>query len=182
MSETTANAGTTPQGEGANENPAMEGSQERTFTQEEVNALIVGAKKKERAKFANYDEYKAAFEAQQAKDASIAELTEKADEAESQLAAANERIAEFEAQRQIDEWAEQASRETGVPASVLKGSTLEELQAHAAQIKAAMPAYPVVPNDAGESGAPAITKEEIYSIKDRTARVMAMGQHPELFD
>lgn len=175
MSETTAQAGTTPSGEGASENPAMEGSQPRTFTQEEVNEMVGSARKKERQKFANYDEYRAASE-------QLPELQRKAEESEAQLAEANARIAEFEQQRQIAEWAEQAARETGVPASVLKGSTLDELQAHAQQIKAAMPVYPTLPADGGEANPPAITKEEIYKIKNREERVMAMGQHPELFE
>lgn len=175
MSETTAQAGTTPAGEGANENPAMEGSQPRTFTQDEVNALVGSARMKERQKFADYDDLKDAA-------GKAAELQQQADEAAAQLAEAAARIAEFEQKAQIAEWAERASRETGVPASVLKGSTLEELQAHAEQIRAAMPAYPTLPADRGEAKVPAVTKEEIYQIKNREERVMAMGQHPELFD
>lgn len=154
----------------------MEGSAaEKLFTQEEVNALVGGARKKERDKYPNYEEYKAAFEAQEAAAAEAAETREA-------LGAANARVAELEAERQAREWAEQAASETGVPASILKGSTLEELQAHAEAIRAAMPAYPVLPADTGESKAPATTKEELYGIKDRNARVMAMGSHPEAFE
>lgn len=153
----------------------MEGSQPRTFTQEEVNALVGKTRKEERAKFSGYEEFKAASERLPELEASLQELAE-------QLSAANARIADFEQKGQLAEWAEQASRETGVPASVLKGSTLEELQAHAEQIKAAMPAYPTLPADGGEAKVPAVTKEEIYQIKNREERVMAMGQHPELFD
>lgn len=182
MAETTAaNAGITPI-EGGSENQPAGGSQGRTFTQEEVNSMLAKEKRDMQARYAKHDEYKAAYEAQKAMEAAMEELSEKERATSEELAAANERIAGFEAEKQVSEWADQVSRDTGVPASVLKGSTLEELTAHAEQIKAAMPVYPTLPADAGESRAPATTKEELYGIKNREERVMALGQHPELFD
>lgn len=93
-----------------------------------------------------------------------------------------EKVATFEHEKEISEWKAQASKETGVPAEVLKGNTLEEIQAHAAQIKEAMPMYPTLPNDTGATDPPApTTKEEIYQIKNREERVRAMALHDELF-
>lgn len=134
MSEATATAGnTTPEGEGAQQNPAMEGSAaERTFTQEEVNALMGKTRKEERAKFANYDQYKAAAD-------ELAKLKEK-DKTELQKATERAEAAEAElAERKAADAAAQAAREvakaTGVPAEALRGATREEIEAHAEVLK-----------------------------------------------
>lgn len=137
----------------------------RTYTSEEVDARIKARIDKQNAKHARET------------DALHGELAEKSAELEE----ANERLAKLEHERELREWAKQASAETGVPASVIRGDTLDEMQEHAAQLKAAMPTYPVLPSDNGEPGTPGITKEEIYQIKDRNERVRAMGAHPELF-
>ncbi|BDZ40816.1 hypothetical protein GCM10025865_01150 [Paraoerskovia sediminicola] len=51
------------------------------------------------------------------------------------LAAAQARVKEFETREQIAAWKAEVSKETGVPATALAGSTLEELQAHAEVLK-----------------------------------------------
>lgn len=137
----------------------------RTYTLEEVDARIKARIDKQNAKHAKETE----------------ELQDQLAEKSSKLEEANARLGELEHERELREWAEQAAEENGVPASLLRGDTLEEMQAHAAQIKAAMPSYPVLPSDNGEPGIPGVTKEEIYAIKDRNERVRAMGAHPELF-
>lgn len=43
------------------------------------------------------------------------------------------------AARQIDDWKAKVSKDTGVPADVLRGSDLEEIEAHAASLKALLP-------------------------------------------
>lgn len=57
-------------------------------------------------------------------------------------------VADHEAQSQRAAWAAEVATETGVPADVLRGSSLEELQAHAAVIKPLITAEtgPRVPN------------------------------------
>lgn len=137
----------------------------RTYTREEMDARIKARIDKQNAKHAMET------------DALHGELAE----SNARLEEAQARLSELEHEREIREWAEQVSAETGVPASVIRGNTLEEMQAHATQLKAAMPTYPVLPSDKGEPGTPGITKEEIYQIKDRNERVRAMGAHPELF-
>lgn len=137
----------------------------RTYTREEVDARIKARIDKQNAKHAEET------------DALHGELAEKSAE----LDKANERLAELEHERKLREWAEQASAESGVPASVIRGDSLEEMQAHAAQLKAAMPSYPVLPGDSGEPGTPQITRDDLYQIRDVKDRVLAMGAHPELF-
>jgi hypothetical protein len=133
MSETTANAGTTPQVEGAaNENPAMEGSQPKTFTQEEVDRLMGDLRKKERARYAGYDEYKAAAdELAKLKEKDKTELERATERAE----AAEAKLAEREAAEAIALAAREVSKATGVPEEALRGSTREEIEAHAEVLK-----------------------------------------------
>lgn len=128
MSEATANAGTTPAGEGATEeNPAMEGSQ-KTLTQDEANALIGNARKKERAKYANYEEYKAAFEElQQLKEKDKTEAQRALERAE----AAEKELADIKAKEALAKAAAEIAERTGVPAEALRGGTPEEMEAHA---------------------------------------------------
>jgi len=52
------------------------------------------------------------------------------------LAAAQARIAEFEQAAQVASWTQEVAEATGVPASALRGSTKEEIEAHATTLKA----------------------------------------------
>jgi hypothetical protein len=54
-------------------------------------------------------------------------------------AAEKKRAADAEAARQIADWKAKVSKETDVPADVLRGSTLEDIQAHAESLKALLP-------------------------------------------
>ncbi len=47
-------------------------------------------------------------------------------------------LASIKAEKQQAEWKTQVAQETGVPAGLLRGSTLEELQAHGEALKAAL--------------------------------------------
>lgn len=87
----------------------------------------------------------------------LAELEQKAarlDELEAanrtdteKLAAAEAKIAAYEQAEQAKAWADEVSQSTGVPAHVLRGGSLEEMQAHAESLKAAFaPKPPVNPN------------------------------------
>lgn len=57
---------------------------------------------------------------------------EKADKHTKELEA---KLATYEAERQQHEWCVQVAKKTGVPADLLRGSTLDEVQAHADSIK-----------------------------------------------
>lgn len=76
------------------------------------------------------DNSKAAEELQQFKDSQLSEA-EKAAKRIKELEAAN---AAYEAERQQNEWRAQVSKETGVPASLLHGDTLEAMSANAKAI------------------------------------------------
>lgn len=76
------------------------------------------------------DNSKAAEELQQFKDSQLSEA-EKAAKRIKELEAAN---AAYEAERQQNEWKAQVSKETGVPASLLHGDTLEAMSANAKAI------------------------------------------------
>lgn len=76
-------------------------------------------------------DWKAKFEElQQFKDSQLSEA-EKAAKRIKELEAAN---AAYEAERQQNEWKAQVSKETGVPASLLHGDTLEAMTANAKAI------------------------------------------------
>lgn len=135
---------TTPATE-APENPAAEGSQ-GLLTQEQVNTLVGNARTKERAKYPNYDEYKAAFEElKELKDSQKSDLekaTSRADELQKELDA-------LKAEKERKSWREEVSKETGVPADVIAGDTKEEMAAHAESLKKLIPdsTKPIVASD-----------------------------------
>ena len=97
----------------------------------------------ERAKYANFEEYKAAFDAAKAKaDEEKTELQKMTERAE---AAEKERDAIKSTQQQAA-WITEASKATGVPEAALHGSTKEEIDACAESLKEyfANPAAPSV--------------------------------------
>lgn len=154
-------------------NERQEGA--RTFTQEEVNALIGKTRREEREKYARFDEYKAASEQLSEVEADLKAASERAEVAE-------RRASELEGMRQRAEWAAEVSKATGVPAAVLRGSTLEELQAHAEQIGAAMPVYPQVGSSPdGNQRQPKMTQGQILAIEDARERKAAIAANIDLF-
>lgn len=91
--------------------------EEKLFTQEEVNSLIADRVKRENEKYKDYDEIKVA-------------LTEKdtaLSEALNQNGILSGKVEVIEAKHEI-------SSKTGVPVEVLRGSSREELEAHAQQL------------------------------------------------
>ena len=120
---------------------------EKTFTQEEVNKLMGDLRAKERAKYADYDDLKgkaAKFdELQEASKSELEKAMERANKAESELEARNAEIARRDLLDKV-------SKETGVPAELLKGDTEEELAASAQQIaEFAKAKEPGIPQDKG---------------------------------
>ena len=99
---------------------------------------------------------KARIDKQRAKhDAEVASLKAEYDE----LKAASEKQAgeleSMRSERQLSEWTRQVSAETGVPAEVLRGNTLEELKEHAASIRSAYNIHPSANEGSGmPSGKP----------------------------
>lgn len=145
------------------QNPPAGGS--GTLTKEQADALIKARIDKQNVKHAKETE------------SLMAQLAEEQASRE-ELAA---KVAAYEHEKELSEWRKQASDATGVPAEILKGDTLEEIQAHAEQIKATIPMYPTLQHDTGEGNVPALTKDDINSIKNREERVRAFALHDELF-
>ena len=131
----------------------------RLFSRDEM--AIIMAKD-----FPNYREYK--------------DKAEQFDQVEADLKDARARIAELEGKDAVRALIEQVADETKVPAKVLRGSTLEEIQAHAKSIQESLQSYPVVDDD-GEKQTPTLSKEEILAIKDSSKRKTAIAQNIELF-
>lgn len=83
-------------------------------SQDQLDKLIAKRVARERAKYADYDDLKA--------------IAQKAGESNAQLKAEVEALKKASERRA---WVDQVAGETGIPAGVLRGNTLEEIQAHA---------------------------------------------------
>lgn len=117
-----------------------------------------------------------------AKDDEIAGMVARSelDDAVRRAEAAEAQLAEARGAEQRREWAEQAATEFGVPASVVRGSTLEEMREHARAVSRIRPAYPVV-HETGTSTSPTLTKGDILAIRDPRERKAAIRDHLDLF-
>ena len=147
-------------------------------TQEELDRIIESRLNRERAKYPNYEEYKAkAAEFAKLEEANKSELQKWQERAVS----AEAKATSLEQERQLREWAAEVSEATKVPVSILKGNTYEELMEHALKIKEAIPMHPSG-GEKGEVSPPSLSKEEILSIKDRQEREAAIAANPDLFN
>ena len=116
----------------------------KTFTQEEVDAIVGDRLKRERAKYADYDtliEKAGKYDTEQ-------EELQKIIEARDSLQA---ELDNMKAAEEVRKMREQVSQETGVPTALLTGATAEECKAQAeAILNYAKPkGYPEV-RDGGE--------------------------------
>ena len=157
MSDTTKVAATEATAE------AAEVTQE--VTAKETDWKAEARKWEQRAK----DNSTAAARLTEIEEASKSEAQKLADRA----AAAEAKAAAYEAREQIAGWKAEVSKETGVPAALLAGSTREEIEAHAA-IAAPLiatpqaPAVPIVPTEGTKgnagSGASQLTVEDLKTL------------------
>lgn len=121
--------------------------QTRTFTQDEVNAIVGKRLAEEKSKFADYEEIKAKAakfdEAEEANKSELQKAVERASNLEAELAG-------LKRSEEIRQTREKIATETGIPAHLLTGDTEEACKAQAEAIKAfAAPTYPKV-KDSGE--------------------------------
>lgn len=129
------------------------GNQEqKTFTQDELNAVVNDRLKREREKYADYSDIKKKAELydkyEEASKSEIQKATEKAEKLQKEL----DEIKREAALRGIRE---KVSSETGVPANLLTGTTEEDCKTQAEAIKAfAKPTYPNVRDGGEPSGTP----------------------------
>lgn len=121
MSENQAPAGegTTP--EPSNSEPTAPNQVDTTPAQTDAGDLGEGGLKALRAE----------REAHKAAVREAAALRKQVDASASALADAQAKVDAFERRDQLNVWREEVSKETNVPASVLRGDTLEEIKAHA---------------------------------------------------
>lgn len=97
-------------------------------TQADLDRIIGDRLARERSKYGDYAELKAkAAQFDELEEAKKTEL----EKVQAKLAKAEAKVADFEHAAQLATWKAQVAEETGVPASILAGSTLEELKAHA---------------------------------------------------
>lgn len=120
---------------------------EKTLTQDEANAIIADRLKRERAKYADYEELKKKAEQFDAiEEASKTEL-QKAQDLAASLKGELDALKKAENVRTIRDG---VARETGVPAALLTGDTEDACRDQATAILAfAKPDYPTV-KDGGE--------------------------------
>lgn len=123
-------------------------NQNRTFTQDEVNAIVGKRLAEEKGKYSDYEDLKAKAakydEVEEANKSELQKVTERAAALENELNS----MKEAETVRNIRE---SVAKETGIPAHLLTGSTKEECETQAAAIAdyAKPTPYPAV-KDAGE--------------------------------
>ena len=121
--------------------------EQKTFTQDELNAIVSDRVKREREKHADYASLKEKADRldqlEEASKSEIQKMTEKADRLQQEL----DQIKQAEV---IREMRSKVSKETGIPENLLTGSTEEECKGQAEAIKAfAKPTYPTI-RDGGE--------------------------------
>lgn len=127
----------------------------RTFTQDELNAILAEDRRKTAARYADYDDLKAAkAKLDQVEDAAKTELQKAVDRA---TAAETERDALKQAETdrqaadahatQVKTWTDAAAKKNGIPADAIKGATEEEIFAHAKQLAALLPRTASAPRE-----------------------------------
>lgn len=113
-----------------------QGGQSGTYTppasQADLDRIIADRLSRERAKFADYDDLKT--KASKYDQVTEAQKTAEQKAAEA-LAQAQAKVQEYQTREQVAKWKDEVSEKTGVPAKVLAGSSLEEIQAHAETLK-----------------------------------------------
>lgn len=126
MSEEINNTGTGTEEHGGHEEFSA------ITTQEDLDKIIGERLSRERKKYAGFDDLKAKAEKydaiEEGQKTELQKLQERIEKAEKENAA-------FKQREQVNTWAAEVSKETGVPANLLRGSTKEELEAHAELLK-----------------------------------------------
>ncbi len=175
-----ANENNTQVTEGTTTQTAPAGqSGERTFTQAEMDAIIGDRLKRERSKYADYDELKTKAEQFDAAQEAAKSDYEKAVEERDALKA---RLEKLEAESARAAAVAKAAAEHGVDAGLL-ARMAGDVEENAAYLKAQManvPKYGQVA-DGGEANPPTVTRESIEAIKDPVERVRMRAQHLDLY-
>jgi hypothetical protein len=126
-----------------NQTPGTEdktGKAGETFTaitsQEDFDRAVSARIARERSKYEGYDEYKKSAE-------KLAQIEAEGKTEAEKLRDENEKLAKkleaFEQKEKVAAWAAEVSEATGIPAKALRGTTKEELEAHAETLKELYP-------------------------------------------
>lgn len=112
-------------------------------SQDELDRIIQKRLDREREKYVDYDELKN----------TVAEQTERVSELESMNTTLSEQVAGFEQEKELSQLIKDVANTKGVPAEALKGTTEEELNAHADILKSIIhPSAPVIEGQAKTPG------------------------------
>lgn len=110
-------------------------SDPKSFTQEEVDAIIEKRLARANSKFSDYEDLKAkAANFDETENANKSEL-QKAQEHEAEL---QRQVDVYTSEKQQREWKTEVSKKTNVPAELLRGTSLEEIQDHAEALSAVL--------------------------------------------
>lgn len=130
------------------EQTPMESTSEKMFSESELDAIVKKRIDKQNAKHG----------------AEVDTFTARIAELEAQLKTAQAERDQFSAQMEMASWKSEASKETGVPAELLRGSNAEEIMEHAKAIAETLntskQAYPSF-RDGGGAEAPKPTNANI---------------------
>ncbi len=144
--------------------------------QDSFDALVKDRLAREKTKL---DEAVSRAEAAEADVASAAqerdEAVTRATTAEERATAAEGKVQTFESQKQLNDWRAEVAKAAGVPANALRGSTKEELEAHASELKPLITASrgPIIP---GQGDVPE-TKTDTAAAADREFADFLTGHH-----
>lgn len=124
---------------------------EKTFTQDELNAIVGERVARERDKYEGFEEYKAkAEEFDRLEEANKSELQKATEE----VATLKAQVAQMTKDNEVRQMRDKVSKESGIPANLLTADSEDECKAQAEAIKEfANPNYPSV-KDGGEVQTP----------------------------
>lgn len=160
------------------EHATTEQASPRTFSQEEVDALMGKVRREVKGQYAD-------LKAKASEADGAAEAVAKAAEADERAAKAQAEADATKAELEHVRLVARVSQETGVPASLIHGDTAEDMAASAKAVSeyAASVAVPGYPADKGGStpGGSHVGVSEIEAIKDPVERVRMRAAHSDLY-
>lgn len=160
---------------------------ERTFTQAEMDAIIGDRLKRERAKYADYEDVKAKAQqfdaAQEAAKTDLEKAVEERDRLKEQLKEQLEQLEQWKAERDRAEQVAKAAAEHGVDPALLArmAGDVDENAQFLKQQLAAQPRYPTL-NDQGDPKPQTASKADIMAIRDPVERLKAIAANKDIFD
>ncbi len=160
--------------------PATTEEAAKTFTQEQLDKIVKERLARAKADVpADYEELKAkAAKLDELEEASKSEL-EKLTGQYATLKAAHDQLVR---DNEVRAWAAEVSAETGVPASVLRGGTKEEIEEHAkAILGSGLSHYGSAPDNGEANSVDTVTAESIWAIEDPVKRIEAISKNLDKF-